>query len=192
MLTCLKDDMKNLIVKAAFVAVLTAPLALAACSGPTAENSAGATQSAGSQSTGTDAATSPGAAAQTSAGNGSGPIANPKSEILIGLKERLEAKPEFAGLPDSCKATATRMMVGLAAPLASAMEEIKPGNVQKAKDAIAEVQGTTPPELEPTFSKLEAMVDQPTANFDQAGFETAFTPISDWLSKNCNGFSAQS
>ncbi|MDN5667396.1 MAG: hypothetical protein L0G87_03235 [Renibacterium salmoninarum] len=52
--------MKNLIVKAAFVAVLTAPLALAACSGPTAENSAAATQSAGSQSTGTDAATNPG------------------------------------------------------------------------------------------------------------------------------------
>lgn len=183
--------MKNIFTKVALVALLAAPLALAACSSPAPESSDAAQQSSSAAGISSSAVASAATASATpEAGKGSGPVADPKSEILLGLKKRLDVKPEYAALSDACKATADRMIVGMSAPLAVAMEDLKPGNVQKAKEAIAEVQGTTPAELEPTFAQIEAMADKPSGDFDETGFETAFKPVVDWLSANCNGFSA--
>lgn len=185
--------MKNLFAKAAFVAILAAPLALAACSSPTPSSSDSASQSTSAEaSTSSSAATSGSTSAGSPDANGTGPVTNPKSEFLVGMKQSLEAKPEYAKISDACKATVTRFMVGISAPLAVSMEEMKSGNIQKSKDAIAEVQGTTPAEFEPVFKKLEAAIDQPAAEFDQTGFETMSKPVSDWMAANCSGFGADS
>ena len=188
--------MKTSFSKTVFAAIIVLPLALSACStpSPSADSSSSDTASA-SAPTASGSSSSQSSAASADK-NGSGPIENPKSELLVGVKASLEAKPEYAAQTPTCKATATRMILGtfgsMALVLGMANSKDVEGDKKKFADAVDELQGTTPLELDTAFSKLEGLLVAPSADADPAAVESDFKPISDWLTTNCDGFSTDS
>lgn len=170
--------MQSTFKKGALVVLLMAPLALAACTPATSTDAP-----SGSTAPSTDSASQP--SNSSTAESGTGPVTNPKSEYLIQATKSAQSRKGYDKVSAACQATAVRYTLASLGMVAPMLEASKPGSVQKIKDAIAEVQGTTPKEFDAAFAKLEAPAKQGSATPDATAMEQDGKAIASYLETTC-------
>jgi len=166
--------MQSTFKKSALVVLLMAPLALAACAPATpvdapSESTASVGQPSSSSTT----------------ESGTGPVANPKSEYLIQATKSAQSRKGYDKVSPACQAIAVRYTLATVGMLAPMLEASKPGSIQKIKDAITEVQGTTPKEFDAAFAKIEAPATQSNATPNPAALEQDGKAITSYLENTC-------
>ncbi|MFJ5956072.1 hypothetical protein ACIQC5_08930 [Paenarthrobacter sp. NPDC092416] len=149
-------------------ALLTATLALSACSFPLPV--AQPTPIASSTATNAAPSTEPSADISASTAQGTGGVYG-----------------DFTSMSEACIAVSATMLSVTILPLA-ALVGGNPDDIEKAKQELSQMQGKVPEELKPHFEKLRAFTESAGTDFSKYGepeFEEAMKPIQDWMDKNC-------
>ena len=93
----------------------------------------------------------------------------------------------FGSISEACAAVSATVLSVLALPMAAAIGK-DTADVEKAKEALAKMQGQVPPELKEPVDKLKSMADnagQDFSKFDTEEFDKAIAPIDAWLQAHC-------
>ncbi len=93
----------------------------------------------------------------------------------------------FGSISEACAAVSATVLSVLVLPMAAAIGK-DTADVEKAKEALAKMQGQVPPELKESVDKLKSIADnagQDFSKFDTEEFDKAIAPIDAWLQAHC-------
>ncbi|XAS72684.1 hypothetical protein VUN82_02155 [Micrococcaceae bacterium Sec5.1] len=94
---------------------------------------------------------------------------------------------EFTSLSEACVSVSAAMLSVTILPLAAVVGG-DPEDIKKAKEELSRMQDKVPEELKPSFEKLRAYTESAGTDFRKYGepeFEQLMKPIQDWMDKNC-------
>jgi hypothetical protein len=152
-------------------------LALTACSGPAPSGPPSGQTPASQPPSSSIAPVTPGTSAATA---GATPDATAGATPDGGLGG-------FGTIAEACGAVSATVLSVLVLPMAAATGK-DTADVEKAKEALARMQGQVPAELKDSFDKLKSIADdagQDFSRFNTEEFDQAIAPIDAWLQAHC-------
>ena len=157
-------------------------LALAACSGPAQSGQASSQSPASKSPSSASAPPAPTATPDTAAPDAAAPSAGSGASAPGG-----GGLGGFGNIAEACGAVSATVLSVLVLPMAAATGK-DTADVEKAKEALAKMQGQVPAELKDSFDKLKSIADdagQDFARFNSEEFDQSIAPIDAWLQANC-------
>ncbi|MCB5275016.1 hypothetical protein BJG92_02557 [Arthrobacter sp. SO5] len=157
--------------RGSFAAAALLAVALAACSGPVPAGLPSSTAGAN------PATSSPATSSQPPSSTGASPATTPGGGEVGG----------FGTIAEACGAVSATVLSVLVLPMAAATGK-DTADVEKAKEALANMQGRVPAELKDSFDKLKSIAEdagQDFSRFNTEEFDQPIAPIDAWLQANC-------
>ncbi|MET4093571.1 hypothetical protein [Arthrobacter sp. UYCu712] len=156
-------------------------LALAACSGPTPPGTSPSVPTTSSPST------APPSSSTSAAPDVSALAAAPSVESSTSAAPGAGGLGGFGSISEACGAVSATVLSVLVLPMAAAIGK-DTADVEKAKEALAKMQGQVPAELKEPFDKLKSIADDAGRDFSKFNgndFDKAIAPIDSWLQTHC-------